>query len=301
MPSSEPTQTGSPAHDLAADGFVAMAGRVTLGPHLARAAEHLDARFRSWAAEQGADEFRFPTLLPVDALDRLDYFRNFPHLGVLVSRLHADHLDDFAAGRSVDGGFAPPVTDGSDHVLQPAACYHAYLHNEGERFDGSRFVTTLGECFRNEHEYTGLTRLWGFHLREIICIGDAEEAKGHLARSKDLIASLAAELGVDLTIERAVDPFFDASSERLLMQQLFPSKEEFVTPDGVAIASVNYHRNFFGERCDIQRLDGSPAFTSCVGFGVERWLHALLAVNDGDPEAVERVCAAADPRQTSTG
>jgi hypothetical protein len=41
----------------------------------------------------------------------------------------------------------------------------------------------------------------------------------------------------------------------------------------IAIASLNLHRNFFGERLSIA-FDGQPAFTSCVGFGLERWLWA---------------------------
>jgi hypothetical protein len=56
---------------------------------------------------------------------------------------------------------------------------------------------------------------------------------------------------------------------------LFPVKEEFVFGDSLAIASVNFHRNFFGERCAITLPDGGPAFTSCVAFGLERWLAAL--------------------------
>jgi hypothetical protein len=57
------------------------------------------------------------------------------------------------------------------------------------------------------------------------------------------------------------------------MQRLFPVKEEFVV-DGLAIGSVNYHRNFFGERCSIQ-AGADTAHTSCLAFGLERWLHTL--------------------------
>ena len=59
------------------------------------------------------------------------------------------------------------------------------------------------------------------------------------------------------------------------MQQLFPVKEEFVYNGSLAIASVNFHRNFFGERLDIRTGDGAYAFSGCVAFGLERWISAL--------------------------
>ncbi|MEU1605659.1 hypothetical protein [Micromonospora matsumotoense] len=60
-----------------------------------------------------------------------------------------------------------------------------------------------------------------------------------------------------------------------------PVKHEYVY-QGLAIASVNTHHKFFGERCSISLTGGGPASTSCVGFGVERWLHALADHFDGD-------------------
>jgi hypothetical protein len=47
-------------------------------------------------------------------------------------------------------------------------------------------------------------------------------------------------------------------------------------------ASVNTHRTFFGERCSRSLPSGGPVSTSCVGFGIERWLHALAVHVDGD-------------------
>jgi len=72
------------------------------------------------------------------------------------------------------------------------------------------------------------------------------------------------------------------------MQRLFPQKEELVYGGSVAIGSLNFHRNFFGERCRITADDGQPAYTGCVAFGLERWMHALLDRHQGDPEAATR-------------
>jgi len=45
---------------------------------------------------------------------------------------------------------------------------------------------------------------------------------------------------------------------------------------------VNTHHTFFGERCSISLSSRGPVSTSCVGFGIERWLHALADHFGGD-------------------
>src|SRR5438128_11685379 len=94
--------------------------------------------------------------------------------------------------------------------------------------------------------------------------------------SRERIQAFSGALGLAVEIEVATDPFYRRDDPRVAMQRLFPVKEEFVYGGNVAFASLNYHRNFFGERCAISTADGSPAFTSCVAFGIERWLYAML-------------------------
>jgi hypothetical protein len=45
--------------------------------------------------------------------------------------------------------------------------------------------------------------------------------------------------------------------------------------EGLAIGSVNFHRNYFGEAFGISR-EGKEAFSGCVAFGIERWIYAWL-------------------------
>jgi hypothetical protein len=78
------------------------------------------------------------------------------------------------------------------------------------------------------------------------------------------------------------------------MQKLFPTKEEFLYDGKLAIASVNFHRNFFGERCDIRLPDGSAAFTGCVAFGLERWLSALGDLFTDGTAVGQRLAGASD-------
>ena len=39
----------------------------------------------------------------------------------------------------------------------------------------------------------------------------------------------------------------------------------------VAVASINRHGAFFGERFAILRPDKTPVHTACVAFGLDRW------------------------------
>ncbi len=257
-------------------------GLATLGPELVHLRTALERKFLGWAAERGAEPMLFPPLMRVADLERFDYFRNFPHLPLLVAGLRTECLQETAA-RGID----EPAIPGSElapaaYALPSAACYNIYLHLSGAVLSAPRYITTVASCFRNEQRYDDLRRLWGFTMREIVCIGTQDEVQDHLRHFKQRVSRFGEELGLGLAIEIGEDPFYQPQGARSLMQQLFPQKEEFVYDGSVAIASLNFHRNFFGERCKISTAAGQTAFTGCVAFGLERWLHALNDYFDGD-------------------
>ena len=154
------------------------------------------------------------------------------------------------------GRFVPADLLGPRLGLPHATCFGAYLFYEGTELAGETLVTLVNRCFRNEEHYVPLRRLVSFQMREIVALGSF----GHTQQ---------------------------------MLSRLSPVKHEFQAGD-LAIASVNTHRNFFGERCEI-RLAGTPgyAYTSCVAFGLERWLAVLLDVHGSAPEALAAVRAAA--------
>jgi len=250
-------------------------GLATLGPELVDLRTELDRRFVGWAHDCGASAWIFPPLISVSDLDGIDYFDSFPHLGLAVGRIDEGKLASYARDEAVT---VIPGADlcGCEHVLPSAACYPAYFHLRGKTLEAPKRITTIATCFRNEVEYRGLQRLRSFTMREIICIGPAEAATSHLMAFRQRIEAFCGALGLAVEIKVATDPFFRKDDPRVAMQRLFPVKEEFVYGGNLAFSSLNYHRNFFGERCAISTADGSPAFTSCVAFGVERWLHALI-------------------------
>jgi len=232
----------------------------------------LDAELESWGNQAGAASLIMPPLLPVEALARLDFYENFPHQALVVAPLDLARREPGARPAC----FRPQALDSATLALPSAACFAVYLHHERQTLPGDTAVTVLGRCFRRENHYEDLRRLIGFHMREIVALGSAEYTRQHLDRFGDRIERFAAALGLPLRKQAATDPFYDRNGQRALLQKLSPVKHEYVAGD-LAIASLNVHRNFFGERCRITHAGtGEPVFTSCVAFGLERWLSVLL-------------------------
>ncbi|MFJ4202023.1 hypothetical protein ACIP2Y_20625 [Streptomyces sviceus] len=264
-------------------------GLSTLDGGQLRLLRAVDSVFRRLADGWDAPEFRYPFLMRCQDLDRFDYYDNFPHLGLTATRLDPERVGPMLAEspRPVDR-IPTDVMEPSGFALPSAACYAIYVDLAGTAVPAEGTTrTTVGTCFRNENHYDGLQRLLGFSMREIVFVGPEDGAKNHLQRAKDAVLALCAELGLDVRVEVATDPFFDKNSGKAKMQRLFPVKEEFVV-EGLAIGSVNYHRNFFGERCAIQAGDAT-AHTSCLAFGLERWVHTLTQRFGGVAAAVSAV------------
>ncbi|MGW6391063.1 hypothetical protein ACWFR1_11270 [Streptomyces sp. NPDC055103] len=264
-------------------------GLLTLDPVHTALLHGLDDLLTGLAARLAAPEVVGPPLLSVEGLARLDYFRNFPHLGVSAGRFTPEALDGLAAGE--DPGELPLRPTG--HLLPSATCYGLLLSLEGRDVgeDGLRLSAT-GRCFRNETHYDGLRRLWGFHMREVLYLGTKQGAVEHLESGAEFVRELAGLLGLDLTRATADDPFYDRGGSRARLMALDPVKHEFSAPDGTAIASVNRHRNFFGERLDIRAGAEGPAYSACVAFGVERWVHAMILAHGTPEQALARLRAA---------
>ncbi|MFI8252582.1 hypothetical protein ACWEPA_20525 [Streptomyces filamentosus] len=264
-------------------------GLITLDPAHTALLRGLDALLSGLAARLSAPEVTGPPLLAADGLARLDYFRNFPHLGVSAGRFTPEAYDGLAAGQAPGGRPLEPT----GYLLPSATCYGLLLSLEGADVgeDGLR-VSAAGRCFRNETHYDGLRRLWGFHMREVVYLGTKEGAVEHLERGGEFVLETAGRLGLDLTRATADDPFYDKGGSRARLMALDPVKHEYSAPDGTAIASVNRHRNFFGERLGIRAGSHGPAYSSCVAFGVERWVHAMLLAHGGPERALDRLAAA---------
>ncbi|GAU67109.1 hypothetical protein SSP35_04_01900 [Streptomyces sp. NBRC 110611] len=269
------------------EGLAALAAEPT------RLVETLDGICTRWARSTGAGALTVPPLLPVADLAGLDVYQNFPQLALVAGPLDVTGAGvDRIGQEAAAGNFGAGTLGPAGLALPSSACYGVYLHyRHREVPEEGELVTVLGQCFRNEDHFDGLRRLKAFRMREVVALGTPEQMAAHLERSARFVATLAAEIGLPLERRTASDPFYDRTSDRATFQQVVPVKYEYVYQD-LAIASVNTHYTFFGERCSLRLPGGGAASTSCVGFGVERWLHALADHFDGDWDraqyAVER-------------
>ncbi|SEB90501.1 hypothetical protein SAMN04490357_0688 [Streptomyces misionensis] len=254
----------------------------------------LDDTFEKWGVSAGARPMTMPPLLPAADLKRLDYYENFPHQAVVATAIDVDRRGEYC---SETGCFPCSSLQPAELGLPSASCYAVYLDHEGREVEADTLVTVVGWCFRKEERYEGLRRQLGFHMREIVALGSREHADAHLLDFTDRITAFARALDLPLRREAATDPFYDKGGSKALLQRLSPVKHEFLFED-LAIASVNTHRNFFGDRCSITLAGtGEPASTSCVAFGLERWLSALTRRYGTWAAATDAVLAAGDRLQ----
>ncbi|PYS14714.1 MAG: hypothetical protein DMG15_07170 [Acidobacteria bacterium] len=255
-------------------------GQSALSGSLLELYRRIDNMFLKWASECQAAEFFFPTFISARELAKLDYFRSFPHLVTFPASLDAadDNLKRFTEGTPLDQEGCVHLTalDPVRNVLTPAACYHFYILFQGQALAEPRYVTTRATCFRRETHYLPLQRQWNFSMREIVCIGNSDEVKAFLGRYTEKVQAFFERIHLPVNWVNATDPFFNPSKNpKFLAQRLDPVKTEMEFRTGLAIGSVNFHRNYFGEAFQIQRQE-QEAFSGCVAFGIERWIFAFL-------------------------
>ena len=235
----------------------------------------LDTIFKNWGIQNGAFSMTMPLLLPVKDLALLDVYYNSPQQALLVSSLD---LNQFTHDPSQSD-----ITQIRSDILEPvefgipsAACYAVYLHYKSQQIPRTGILITIkGQCCRKETHYDYIRRLLGFHMREVVALGSRSFTEAHLTQFSEKIVTLASLLGLPLRKEAAMDLFYEPSGSLRDRESVGPVKFEYLFED-IAIASLNNHGTFFGERCQIALANSSkPVFTSCVGFGLERWLFAL--------------------------
>jgi len=230
--------------------------------------EAVDARIRDLALREGAEEIAYPVLIAGEVLRAAEYDRAFPHLlmaGVSARKPDVEPKHLFTAGNlSVPAWF-----------LSPAVCYHTYAQFAGRVLTDSCTVTARGKCFRNEDRKLCFgRRQLEFEMREIVLLGGQEWIEERIPSFQRLVESLARECDISGTWETAEDPFFLPRAQgKALMQRLLKTKREFCV-NALAIASINRHGTFFGERFHISDAGGTPIHTACIAFGLDRWAAA---------------------------
>jgi hypothetical protein len=117
-------------------------------------------------------------------------------------------------------------------------------------------------------------------MREIVWVGCKAWVDEQLNAGCERLTQLAHSLGLFGDWVVAEDPFFlPAAQGKAFMQRLRETKREYQTRDSepVALASVNRHSTFFGERFRITHQDGQTVHTACLAVGLDRWLVRLAS------------------------
>ncbi|MBX3048362.1 MAG: hypothetical protein KIT46_04885 [Anaerolineales bacterium] len=289
-----------PMPELLARGEVSRehTGIYSLGPLVTRLIEVFERYFVLLAAEFEAAPQRFPTLISAEKLDRVKYFRAFPHSLTFATHLREDlHvINDFAEHTHYEetGLNAPPEAFSKiQALLSPAVCYHYYFALADKPLPGGQLTATaVGHCFRYESSNLNtLERLWDFTMREIIFVGPADFVLENRERGRQKVAAYLEQIGLAYLVESANDPFFVGEfRKQAAFQNAFQLKYEIrarlpFKESSLAVGSYNYHQDFFGRHLNITLPDGKPAHTGCVAFGLERLAYAFLSQYGLEPAA----------------
>ena len=126
-----------------------------------------------------------------------------------------------------------------------------------------------------------------FHQREIVRIAEPETVQAWRDVWRDRAVKLLSQVGLEVKLEVATDPFFGRSGRMLAAsqheQQLkFEVVCQIAGPEPTAVASFNYHQEHFASAYEISLADGTEAHTACLGFGLERIAIALFRTHGFD-------------------
>jgi len=265
-------------------------GIYTLGPLLTRITDFFENQFIALADSFEAAPYRFPTLIPAKQLEKVNYFKAFPHSLSFVTHLHEDLdlIDEFSQHAFCDeNGLVEP--DGSfdqvETLLSPAVCYHLYFALADKPLpNGKLAATAVGKCFRYEAiNLASIERLWDFTMREVIFVGPKDYVLENREIARQRMEKVFERIGFAYRVESANDPFFIGEfRKQAAFQSAFQLKYEIRASlpfknSTLAVGSYNYHQDFFGRHMNITLPDGSPAHTGCVAFGLERIAFAFIA------------------------
>lgn len=248
----------------------------------------------AWVSRQrepGTEVLRFPPVMSRRQVEKSGYLKSFPNLLGCVCGLHGTDRDIHeAVARHDAGGDWTTSLSPADLVLSPAACYPLYpiVAGRGALPRGGLVFDVAADCFRREPS-RHLDRLQSFRMREYVCVGTGDDVSAFRDRWMERASTLAGELGLPFRIDYASDPFFGRVGQIKAISQMQQAlKFELLIPlrseeQPTACMSFNYHRDHFGLTWDIKDVDGTPAHTGCVAFGMDRLTVALFAVHGTDP------------------
>lgn len=293
-----PANRGDVYQELINRGWVK---RSTTGVHIysglmATLYRALDEMFRLAGGRFQAEELIVPNLMGLGTLEQTGYFNGFPHLVNFVAHLpeKAGKVRDFNSARQADGIDSALATHQhlapADAVCTPAVCHHFYHLLEGQTLGAADCVATaMSQCYRFEGKpLASLTRLREFSMREVMFVGSEAAIVQRRQQCLEKLRELLDACELHYSVATASDPFFlDDAHKQTMFQKSFDLKYEALATlpgesGGLAIGSVNYHQDHFGQAFRIRTCEQAVAHSCCLAFGVDRWSYAVFAQHGFD-------------------
>jgi seryl-tRNA synthetase len=235
------------------------------------------------------DEWKLPSTISFEMLERAQYFDSFPHWLTAASHLKDDEASlERVASAKRPGVEAAKSLEVASNALPPAVCYHTYAALANSTIESPVVMTAEETCWRHEGKrLAALERGWAFRMREIVFLGGSDDAEAFRQQQIENVSAFAESIGLSTRVELATDPFFAPTARgKALLQLVKALKHELIIdrPDGtsLAISSFNNHERFFGDAFGIRLANGESATTACVAFGIERWMLAILMTHGVD-------------------
>ncbi len=250
-------------------------------------AKALHRRVDAWGDDIGATHISFPPVVNKSTFENTNYIQSFPDLMGAIHVFTGDDRDHAElCRRSESGKDWADLLEPADVFLSSAACHPVYPMCTGTTPATGRYFNVDSYCFRHEPS-NDPARMQSFQMHEIVFVGDPADAQSHRDSGLALGVTMLLELGLDVSVIPANDPFFGRLGTAMASNQ----KDEVLKLEGtapigspdhqVAIISGNCHRDHFGHPFDIEMPDGTTAHSACVAFGIDRitlalfWQHGL--------------------------
>lgn len=250
----------------------------------------IDARVRKLAAAVDAEPWHLPNIeVTSGVVEETGYLASHPQHVTFGYHLppHFAQIKAFAAVVKEGGGRAPAESTlrPTGFILEPVVCHNVYRALRGSSVDGGHAITALGTAYRYEgFRFRPLLRHWEFSMREVVLVGDAPYVASSRERLLDQTQALVSELDLGATVEIATDPFFVSAAGARAFQAIHSTKLELKleldATHTTAASSFNLHGTHFAVpmSLSVQVGDASHlAETACVGYGLERWMAAIVA------------------------
>lgn len=224
----------------------------------------------------------FAPVMPQSTLVTSGYARSFPDLIGVISSFAGTSNDLPALHNRLEAYEAwTDLLTTTDVALCSAACHNIYPTFAHSKIPSDGLLYEVqGTCFRHEPSVDP-ARMQSFRMHEIVYFGTPAGAVSHRQSWIDRGSLLLSNLGLNLGLVVANDPFFGRVGRVLANGQLekelkFEVTAPITSETPGAIASGNYHEDYLALNFDISLESGESMHSACFGFGLDRIALALI-------------------------